>query len=86
MAIPKIKRIVVGVAIASLAVYCVMGSLTNGESLANPNGIQLAVELLVIVSFFAAALLEKKSPEPPPPATPTPTPASKPRAPRPKAR
>ena len=83
MAIPKIKRIVVGVAIASLAVYCVMGSLTNGESLANPNGIQLAVEILVIVSFFAAALLEKKSPEPPPA---TPTPAAKPRAPQPKAR
>jgi hypothetical protein len=67
---PQVKKVVVGVAIASLIVYCIMGSMTNGESLANPNGIQLAVEILVIVSFLAAAILERKSPAPVVPAAP----------------
>jgi len=79
MNMPQVKKIVVGVAIASLIVYLIMGSLTNGESLANPNGIQLAVEILVIVSFFTAAILERKSPSPPAPAAPAnpPPPAKK---------
>ncbi len=72
---PQVKKVVVGVAIASLIVYCIMGSMTNGESLANPNGIQLAVEILVIISFFAAAILERKSPAPTAPAAPAVTPA-----------
>jgi hypothetical protein len=79
---PQVKKVVVGVAIASLIVYCIMGSMTNGESLANPNGIQLAVEILVIISFLAAAILERKSPAPPASAAPSamspPAPAPKP--------
>ena len=75
---PQVKKVVVGVAIASLIVYCIMGSMTNGESLANPNGIQLAVEILVIVSFLAAAILERKSPAPTAPAVPAATPAPAP--------
>ncbi len=77
MQTPQLKKIVVGLAIASLVAYCIMGSLTNGESLANPNGIQLTVEILVIVLFLAAAILERKSPvAPPPAAAPIPAPAA----------
>ena len=79
MSIPALKKIVIGLALAALAAYCVMGSLTNGESLANPNGIQLTVEILVIVLFLLAAVLERKTPAAPPPSPVSPSAAPAPK-------
>ena len=56
MNLPQVKKIVVGVAIASLIAYLIMGSLTNGESLANPNGIQLAVAPVFLLSAVGSVL------------------------------
>jgi hypothetical protein len=80
MKLPQIKRCVAGVAIVSLAVYSIMCSLTNGASLTDPNAGQLAVEILVILAFFALAILEQKNPAAPAAAAPKPAPL--PRKPR----